>query len=314
MRKRFFIIITLILCVLTAYTSAQNIYSDVVFYHTVERGQTVFAIAKMYDVKVEDIYRLNIGSEDGIRVGNQLRIPQKRGATATTSEGYIYHTIQARETLYGVSKKYNVNGKDIIDANPGLTHETFAIGKIIRIPSNVKPEPVNEVVENTQGAKEVYYTVPSRETIYNICQRFKTSEKELLKLNPELSGGLRKGMILRIPLRINESDIPKPEGLAPGEVNAMLNSHSSKPLNASKIALLLPFNADNAERSDLSNRMVEYYEGMLLAVDSFRNQGYATELFLYDIGENTDKVLQLLRDKNDVFKSVNLIIGGWSNE
>jgi ABC-type branched-subunit amino acid transport system substrate-binding protein len=160
----------------------------------------------------------------------------------------------------------------------------------------------------------VYYTVPSRETIYNICQRFKTSEKELLKLNPELSGGLRKGMILRIPLRINESDIPKPEEQAPGEVNAMLDSHSSKPLNASKIALLLPFNADNAERSDLSNRMVEYYEGMLLAADSFRNQGYATELFLYDIGEKTDKLQQLLRDKNDVFKSVNLIIGGWSNE
>ena len=57
-----------------------NEQRDDIFYHTIERGQTVYAIATMYGVSVEDIYRLNPGSEDGIKAGATLRVPQKESA------------------------------------------------------------------------------------------------------------------------------------------------------------------------------------------------------------------------------------------
>ena len=56
------------------FTNEQG--SDI-FYHTIERGQTVYAIATMYGVSVEDIYRLNPESKEGIKAGSTLRIPQK---------------------------------------------------------------------------------------------------------------------------------------------------------------------------------------------------------------------------------------------
>ena len=43
------------------FTSGQ---ADNIFYHTIERGQTVYAIATMYGVSVDDIYRLNPESRD----------------------------------------------------------------------------------------------------------------------------------------------------------------------------------------------------------------------------------------------------------
>ena len=46
------------------FTNEQG--SDI-FYHTIERGQTVYAIATMYGVSVEDIYRLNPESKEGIK-------------------------------------------------------------------------------------------------------------------------------------------------------------------------------------------------------------------------------------------------------
>ena len=328
MKKATIIALLWVFCTTAINISAQNNQSTVnnaqdgdIFYHTVERGQTVYSIAKMYDVKVEDIYKLNKGSDEAIKAGYQLKIPQKKIAVRKESKpdqsgDYIFHTIQTKETLYGVSKKYEVSGESIIEANPGLSQETFSIGKTIRIPTGVKKKQTSEVVENKRGAKEVYYTVPAGETMYNMCKKFKTSEKELLKLNPELSGGLRSGITLRIPLRINENDLPKEAEQDANEVNAMLKIKKEiKRVNAARVALLIPFDADLSKSSDLKKRMTEYYEGILLAIDTLRKKGYSTELFVYDIGEEgVAKTKKILQEKSDELKKANIIIGGFTNE
>ena len=113
--------------------SSQN--EDNYFLHKVERGQTVYAIARMYNISADDIYRLNPGSEAGIRADEMIRIPQESGS-------YIYHTIEPKETLYSLSKRYFMRGEDIIAANPGLSVETFTIGRIIRIPTNLVTKPI----------------------------------------------------------------------------------------------------------------------------------------------------------------------------
>lgn len=117
------------------FTNEQG--SDI-FYHTIERGQTVYAIATMYGVSVEDIYRLNPESKEGIKAGSTLRIPQKDSAIAPSgkADNYTYHTIQPKETLYSLSIKYSVPATDIIAANPGLSTSTFTIGKNIRDPAD----------------------------------------------------------------------------------------------------------------------------------------------------------------------------------
>ena len=95
--------------------SAQNNKSQVVitseqgnnvFYHTIERGQTVYAIATMYGVTTEDIYRLNPDSKKGIKAGSTLKIPQRDQASNTATKpvgNYTFHTIQPKETLYSLS-------------------------------------------------------------------------------------------------------------------------------------------------------------------------------------------------------------------
>ena len=303
-------------------SQTNNVQADDIFYHTVERGQNVYAISRMYNVSVDDIYRLNPGSEQMIKAGQQLRIPQRTTAPARQNvpnrsgdeDDYIYHTIQPGESLYGVSRRYGISGESIIEANPGLSTLTFSFNKIIRIPKEEKKKPpVAEVVERS-GEREIYYKVPVRETIFNICKVFKTTERELLRLNPELSGGLRAGMTIRIPLRINEEDIPKEPEPDPRTVNAMLNVRTEKKLvNAPKIALLLPFYANNPQ-AEHGKRIVEYYEGMVLAADTLRKQGHSMELFVHDIDTSLAKTKKILQDNSEELKKANLIIGGYTNE
>ena len=290
-----------------------------IFYHTVETGQTVFSIAKLYDVMVIDIHRLNPGSEKSIKAGERLKIPQRKFEVKSIlnekkDNDFTIHTIQAKETLLGLSRSYNVSAESILQANPGLTLSTFTTGRKIRIPKSVVLQPSSQVVEKN-GAKEVYYTVPSGETIYNIGRLFKTTERELLEMNPELSGGLRAGMVLRIPLRISENELPANVGAEtkPVTVPPIIRT-SPKLANAVKVALILPFNADNP-LSAISRQMTEYYSGLLLVVDSLRNQGLNVELFVYDIGDKDSEAptRRLLQEKNEELKKINLLIGGFDS-
>lgn len=281
------------------------------FSHTIERGQTVYAIATMYGISTEDIYRLNPGSKEGIKAGSTLRIPQynKVNTTSEKKDHYIYHTIQPRETLYSLSIKYEVQGKDIIAANPGLSVSTFTIGKNIRIPQfpiETSAQRERKVVQTSTA-----YTVQRRETMYRICKKFNISSAELIKLNPELKKGVRTGMVIQIPETSEEVIMHDVQQPAEHEVNALLSTPKNiKKVNRIRVALLLPFNT--SEPTKASPRFIEYYEGLLLAIDSLRNMGTSIDLSVYDTGNGTNKIKQILKEGQ--LEKMNLIIGAVQND
>ena len=89
-RFAYMVLYLCILCVTGAY--AQNEREQVsaqgeqLFQHTIEQGQTVYSIATMYGVSVDDIYRLNPGSKEQIKSGEILLIPQKQHSKENTTE------------------------------------------------------------------------------------------------------------------------------------------------------------------------------------------------------------------------------------
>ena len=115
---------------LSATVSAQT--GTGYFLHTVTKGQSLYSIASMYHISVDDIVRLNPGSKEQIRAGQALKIPQ---AQYSNEDGKQFHTIQAGETLYQLTLKYHVTAQAICKANPGLSAENFRIGQVIVIPA-----------------------------------------------------------------------------------------------------------------------------------------------------------------------------------
>ena len=82
------------------------IFAQNTFTHTVKLGETVYSIAKVYNITIQDIYNLNPNAQSGIRIGEALRIPQK-GQPA----GHHYHTIAKGETLYSLTNKYQISAE-----------------------------------------------------------------------------------------------------------------------------------------------------------------------------------------------------------
>ncbi|MDR2086260.1 MAG: LysM peptidoglycan-binding domain-containing protein [Dysgonamonadaceae bacterium] len=251
LQRIFFVSLILIIQVYNV-KSEEAFYPDASFFtqdtdfflHTVERGETVYSIAGMYHVSIDDIYRLNPGSKEGIKTGSNLKIPQESGS-------YFYHTIRAKETLYSVSRHYQMKGEDIMAVNPGLSVETFTIGKIIRIPTNK-------------------VTSPSKET-----------NEALDRMNTE----------------------------------ALLNqSVTGNNIEKIKVALLLPFGTKEgtAPANASKNRIVEYYEGFLLALNELKKKNISVQLQVYDTGTKTETIKAILKT-NDM-QNIHLLIGGLSEE
>ena len=286
------------------------------FFHTIERGQTVYAIATMYGVTPDDIYRLNPDSKEGIKAGATLKIPQRDmvgGTTKKQDENYIFHTIQPKETLYSLSVRYTVPATAIVKANPGLSTSTFTIGKTIRIPATqVENLPTTEIKTAT---KEIEYTIQKKETMYRICRKFNISSHELLKLNPKLKEGLKAGMVIRIPVQTEENVTTETvtATLSEKDANALLSEPKNiEHVNSVKVVLLLPFMTNQAAPSAETQRFIEYYEGLLLAVDSLKNTGCSVDLSVYDTGNGTKKLKEIM--KEDALKEANLIIGAVQND
>ena len=97
------------------------------------------------------------------------------------------------------------------------------------------------------------------------------------------------------------------------DVNALLSTpKNSEKVRQIKVAMLLPFMTNEMVVSANSARFIEYYEGFLLAVDSMRNLGCSVDLAVYDIGEGTKLLQDIL--KNPALKETNLLIGAVQND
>lgn len=124
--------------------------------HEVSSGETLYSLARKYNVDVEDIYQLNPSAKDGLRVGQSLRIPARHDASTTSgrkaSPSERIHSISAGETLYRIAKTYGVSEADIIRLNPGISASYFPQGYPLRLPAtasvtSVSPSPKAETPE-----------------------------------------------------------------------------------------------------------------------------------------------------------------------
>lgn len=184
--------LSLALTVSSTSLTAQAQNGSGYFLHTVTKGQSLYSIASMYHVTVDDIVRLNPGSRDQIRAGEALKIPQVQTSNQSSS---TFHTIQAGETLYQLTVKYNITAQAICDANPGLSARNFRIGQVIVIPAqgtassesaaDVKRQEPEQPAEKEKGWKDMH-KVERKETIFSISQMYGISQEELIAANPEL--------------------------------------------------------------------------------------------------------------------------------
>ncbi len=138
--------------------------------HKVKRGQTVYSLAKKYDVEEDIIYRYNPWARAGIKPGQTIWIPKPKKVQISTVDeisGFRYHTVKEQETLYSISVIYGLSVSDIIDNNDFL-RDGLKAGQVLKIPA--APERSRELVKADSAPAEIPCIPTSDDqAIYNVA-------------------------------------------------------------------------------------------------------------------------------------------------
>lgn len=173
----------------------------VYYIHVVKPGQTLYSIAKAYNVSEKEIMIENPGSSSNLRIGQALKIPAESATafqvnTIELNADSSFHVLMKGETLYSLSRKYSCTVDDLLNLNPGLDINHLPEGTRIKIPSK-------EIQQNTLSFDEegfISHQVKKGETLYSIGRYYKVSVRDLRDVNPSVGwGGPRSGDVLKIP-------------------------------------------------------------------------------------------------------------------
>ncbi|MFV9551502.1 LysM peptidoglycan-binding domain-containing protein [Algibacter sp. PT7-4] len=191
--KRFLLVLILVLTFGFTAVEAQNFST-----HQVKSGETVAGIAKRYFITPADIYKLNPDAKKALKPNTVLIIPLSKASKPKVTinkelQGFVSHKTRRKETLYSLSKKYNVEEEDIKKYNKFLYANPLRKGDKLQIPKYK----ITEIVEEVATTKP--YTVLPKEGKWRIAYKFGITIEELEALNPDMPEVLSEGAIINVP-------------------------------------------------------------------------------------------------------------------
>ncbi|MEB4761691.1 LysM peptidoglycan-binding domain-containing protein [Chryseobacterium indologenes] len=204
--------------------------------------------------------------------------------TVAPVEGETY-VIQAKDNYYRITKQFGINQQDLFALNPGLEEKGLKPGETIKIKKSTpatesvvaEPEPVNPKTKVDSGNDRsssasgnvvagddyVTYTVQQGDTVFSIVNRFGVSIDDLIALNPELSHGLKSGMVLKI--KKQDPAYVKKNG------------------DALSVVLMLPFGYSTNE-TQYRGMALDFLTGAKLAIERNAKGGQKLDIKVVDSG------------------------------
>lgn len=305
--------------------------------HSVQPKETLFSIARDYNVTVDDLRLANASLlSDGLKSGQIISIPDNVTTVTTrtvvpdpgTASEPVYHVVEPGQTMFSIAKKYGITVAELERQNPSVV-QSLPIGHKLTIAAGnaaavAKPKaPVYEIPKSstvqTERIKSILnkqyanYEVKPKETLYSLSQMFNISQTELIELNPTLHEGVRTGMILKVP-GIGSMVMEPSKGH-----KDLLQSLSTA--ERKELVMLLPFNASKIQNDSLNstanrlksdaflNMTMDFYSGALMAIDSARALNLNVNVRIFDSEENrsSSNVANIIRTQN--IRTADAVIG-----
>lgn len=178
------------------YTKEEDMILPNYINYVVEKGDTLYSIARKYNINIDTIIKDNSLTNNNLTIGQNLkiRIPSNNieieeciGPDYTPPNNdipYITYTVKKGDNLYNIANKYNTSVSSIINLN-NLSNNNLSIGQQLKIPQT-----------NTNSQKT--YTVQKGDSLYSIAKKFNTTVDSIKRKNNLTSNTLQIGQKLKI--------------------------------------------------------------------------------------------------------------------
>ena len=230
-------------------------------YITIEKGKTLYSLARENKVSQDSLLLLNPELSQGLKAGMKVRIPLKAETKPKTKEARkeaggksaIRHEVQKGETIYSISKKYGLSSEELLIQNPEAS-AGLKTGSILLI--YPKPPEKPEKPELAEKPEQVS----------------KASPVDPNDSRPELKSESKAS-----PCKLSEE--------APGKRTV-------------KISMLLPLFSNSGEEMPSKAKIgLEFFSGARLAMDSLKKAGYRMEVNVYDTQADSLEIQRIMKKK-----------------
>ncbi|WP_228451287.1 LysM peptidoglycan-binding domain-containing protein [Chryseobacterium sp. ON_d1] len=221
-------------------------------------------------------------------------------ANAAEGESYV---IQAKDNYYRITKQFGISQQELFALNPGLEEKGLKPGDTIKVKTSntnntstdTAAEPSNPKAKMDSGNEKssasssvvvgddyVTYTVQQGDTVFSIVNKFGVSIDELIALNPDLSRGLKTGMVLKI--KKQDAAYVKKNG------------------DALSVILMLPFGYSTNE-TQYRTMALDFLTGAKLAIERNARGGQKLDIKIVDSGNEAsfkNSLTQINPDNTDL--------------
>ncbi|WP_299626039.1 LysM peptidoglycan-binding domain-containing protein [uncultured Tenacibaculum sp.] len=229
------------------------------------------------------------------------------------------HTVQPGETVYRITKQYDISKEELINLNPQyprLRDNYLDVGQVLKV--KVAEKKIVYLSREEDLKNHVTHTVKSKETVYSLTRFYNITKEDLMNLNPEYpeieDNQLQIGQVLRIRNIADNVETYSSE--------MFIDSIADIEENI-KVALLLPFRADEYNGKDyedifdtskadrgnanLANLVTDFFMGSEIAIDSIKSLGIKVDVSVFDTGNRGKNIEQIL--EKELLNEMNAIIG-----
>lgn len=249
---------------------------------------------------LESIKKYGAGQQVAVSsVKSEETITETPAVVATEGE----YVVQQKDNYYKISKRFSLTKEELFALNPGLEERGLKPGDIISVKKSATGnESGADVFEETNNSKAkvdsgnegssknntadaddyVTYTVQQGDTVFSIVNKFGISIDELIALNPELSKGLKAGMVLKI------------KKLDPAYVK--------KSGDALSVVVMLPFGYSTGE-TQYRTMALDFLTGAKLAIERNAGNGLKLDVKIVDSGNEAsfkNSLTQINPDNTDL--------------
>ncbi len=283
--------------------------------------QTIYGLTKQYHISETELRALNPELDSHMRIGDQVTLPlaaiQKYGdapavqpaetntdrvvvaevSSPVSTEPAVValseneYEVKPKDNYFKITRQFKITQKKLYDLNPGLEAKGLQAGDVIIVKeganmdssassSSSSAAPVTETA--VVGDDYVTYTVQAGDTVFGILNKFGITLDDLLSLNPNITQGLKAGMIIKI--------------------KKMDAAYVKKSGNALNVVLMLPFGFDTgyAKYRSLS---LDFLAGAKLAIERNAKAGQQLDIKVIDAGNEKsfkNSLTQINKDNTDL--------------
>lgn len=160
-------------------------------YYIVKSGDTLYSIARKFNISVDKLKELNGLKSNLISVGQNLLVSELNASNINpnNNNNNTYYTVVKGDSLWSIAKKFNTTVDNLKKLN-NLNSNLLQIGqKLI----------VNENASSNSETNLIKYTVVKGDTLYSISRKFNTTVSEISSINNLKTNILQIGQELLVP-------------------------------------------------------------------------------------------------------------------